>query len=174
MTPPEHAGRRVIPEAWRPDAPVFAFHEDTNANATLITPEGDVYSVAEERLTRRRFQGGFPFRSLEWIESASGYRAADAPVLVFGNRTHFLPRLLGRRFPSFEHDYFGWPHKLMLAYHHLCYLSPVFSSAMEGICRLILRTRFSQRIEILRSPPRPRRVRLLYGRRGQCVRGDGG
>ena len=56
-------GRR-LPEEWRPEHPVFAFHEDSNANATLVTHRGDVWAVAEERMSRKRFQGGFPQRSL--------------------------------------------------------------------------------------------------------------
>ena len=134
-----------LPEQWRPPHPVFAFHEDTNANAALITPEGQVYAVAEERLTRKKFQGGFPAQSLLWLERASGYSLqADAPLLVFGNRTHFLPRVLGERFPSFDHDFFGATHKLMLCYQHLCYASPRFSAAMEGINRALLKRRLGK------------------------------
>lgn len=111
----------------------------------MITPEGQVFAVAEERLTRRRFQGGFPKRALEWIEKESGRRLDEAPVLIFGNRTHFLPRLLGNRFPSFEHDFFGLPHKLMLMYHHLCYSFPAFSSAVEAFNRALLWLRHGKR-----------------------------
>ena len=124
------ASRWRLPSEWRPDHHVFAFHEDSNSNAVLITREGQVYAVAEERLTRKRFQAGFPTRSLAWIEKASGVRLGEASILVFGNRTHFLPRIFGARFPSFEHDLFGPAHKLMLSFHHLCYLSPAFSGLM--------------------------------------------
>jgi carbamoyltransferase len=138
-----------LPEAWRPARPLFAFHEDTNANAVLFTPEGRLFAVAEERLSRRRFQAGFPRRALAWIEQASGVRLADAPVLVFGNRTHFLPRVLGSLFPSFEHDLFGLPHKLMLAFHYLCYLSPGFASVMAAFNRLLLWLRFRRPIVLV-------------------------
>lgn len=138
-----------LPPEWRPEKPVYAFHEDSNANAALIDTDGRIYAAAEERLTRRRFQGGFPRQSLAWIERASGVPLAAAPVLVFGNRTHFLPRLLGSLFPSFEHDLFGFPHKLMLAFHHLVFLSPAFASLMEGFNRLLLRLRFGKRLAIV-------------------------
>jgi len=134
----------TLPPEWRPPVPLFAFHEDTNANAVLITPAGRIYAVAEERLTRRRFQGGFPRAALRWLEEASGLRHNKQALLVFGNRTHLLPRLLGRAFPSFEHNLFGLPHKLMLAYHDRCCRSPRFAGAMEAVSRLLLRLRWGR------------------------------
>jgi carbamoyltransferase len=138
-----------LPEPWRPDHPVFAFHEDTNANAVLITKSGEIFAVAEERLSRNRFQAGFPRRALAWIEKASGVKLETAPTLVFGNRTHFLPRVLGSFFPSFEHDMFGLTHKLMLMYHHLCYLSPGFSGMIEQVNRFLLWLRFRRKIVLV-------------------------
>jgi len=138
-----------LPAPWRPAAPLFAFHEDSNANAALITPGGEIFAVAEERLTRKRFQGGFPGQALAWIEEASGCSMDQASTLVFGNRTHFLPRVLGPLFPSFEHDFFGAPHKLMLCFQHLCYLSGTFSSTLEGLNRLLLGRRFGKDIAIV-------------------------
>jgi carbamoyltransferase len=138
-----------LPESWRPEHPVFAFHEDTNANAVLITPKGEIFAVAEERLSRNRFSGGFPQLSLKWIQQASGIDLDRAKVLVFGNRTHFLPRILGSHFPSFEHDFFGFMHKLMLLYHHLCFRSRTFSSFMESFNRFLLKRRFGKKIKII-------------------------
>lgn len=144
------AGRRWrLPEAWHPAHDVFAFHEDTNANAVVITRSGEIYAVAEERLTRSRFQGGFPRRALAWIEQASGARIQDAPLLVFGNRTHFLPRLLGPFFPSYEHDLFGLPQKLMLSFHHLCYRSRAFAGFWAAFNGLLLGLRFRKRIRLV-------------------------
>ncbi len=135
-----------LPEDWRPARHVFAFHEDTNANAVLITSGGEIYAVAEERLTRKRFQAGFPQRSLAWITEASGVRLDEVDTLVFGNPTHFLPRVLGTHFPSFEHDMFGTVHKIMLTYHHLCFSVPAFAAFMKLVCRSLLRFRFKQQI----------------------------
>ncbi len=135
-----------LPDAWRPAKHVFAFHEDTNANAVLITTTGEVYAVAEERLTRTRFKAGFPAKSLDWIQEASGVRLEDTDTLVFGNPTHFLPRILGTHFPSFEHDMFGAVHKIMLTYHHLCFKVPAFAGFMKLVCRALLRLRFKQNV----------------------------
>ena len=146
---PETTQGRRLPEEWRPDHPVFAFHEDSNANATLVTHRGDVWAVAEERMTRKRFQGGFPRRSLSWLEQVSGVSLEQAPTLVFGNCTHFLPRLLGDAFPSFEHDFFGLAHKGMVAFHHLCFLSKKFSAFMEEFNRSLLARRFDREIVIV-------------------------
>ena len=141
-------GRR-LPEEWRPDHPVYAFHEDSNANATLVTHRGDVWAVAEERMTRQRFQGGFPQKSLNWLEQVSGVSLEQCPTLVFGNRTHFLPRLLGSAFPSFEHDFFGLAHKGMVAFQHLCFMSKEFSRRMEQLNRALLARRFGKEIVIV-------------------------
>ena len=149
MTRSGHTARWRLPERWRPRDPVFAFHEDTNANAVLITPGGEVYAVAEERLSRKKFQAGFPALSLAWLEQASGICVGDAPVLVFGNRTHFLPRILGTHFPSFDHDFFGAAHKLMLCYQHLCYASTTFAAAMERFNRTLLELRLGKPAVIL-------------------------
>ena len=149
MSRDHRESRWRLPPRWRPGHPVFAFHEDTNANAALITPEGEIYAVAEERLTRQKFQGGFPALSLKWLEQVSGYSLAQAPLLVFGNRTHFLPRVLGSRFPSFDHDFFGAAHKVMLCYQHLCYASPGLSAAMERLNRALLSRRLGKPAVIL-------------------------
>ena len=150
MSPePEQTVGRRLPESWRPSCPVFAFHEDSNANAVLITPDGDLYAVAEERLTRKRFQAGFPKQALAWMENISGLKLQDAPVLIFGNRTHILPRLFGGRLPSFEHDLFGFTHKAMLLYQHLCYRSTLFSSFMAATNRTLLRLRFGQKVRLV-------------------------
>ena len=39
---PETTTGRRLPEQWRPEHPLFAFHEDSNANATLITDRGEI------------------------------------------------------------------------------------------------------------------------------------
>jgi len=138
-----------LPEEWRPERPLFAFHEDSNANAVLITPTGEIYAVAEERLSRNRFEAGFPRRSLAWLEEVSGFRMNRAAELVFGNRTHFLPRVLGSHFPSFQHDLFGLPQKMMLAYHHLCCRLPPFAGLMAGFNRLLLRLRHGRPVRLV-------------------------
>jgi len=129
---------------WRPEKPVFAFHEDTNANAVLIDTDGCIYAVAEERLTRRRFEGGFPQRSLAWIERTSGVPLAAAPVLVFGNRTNVLTHLLGSLFPLFEHNMFSPQHKLMLLFNYLIFRSPNFARVLEKVNQALLRLRFGK------------------------------
>lgn len=138
-----------LPEPWRPSHPLFAFHEDSNANAVLITPSGEVFAVAEERISRSRFQAGFPARSLSWLEKTSGVSLADAPLLVFGNRTHFLPRILGAHFPTYEHDLFGFAHKLMLSFHHACFLSPAFAGLMALFNKTLLRLRYGKPVVLV-------------------------
>ncbi len=61
-----------LPEPWRPPHPVFAFHEDSNSNACLITPEGRIYAVAEERRTRFGYQPDGRAVSFAWGTVGSG------------------------------------------------------------------------------------------------------
>jgi carbamoyltransferase len=95
---------------------VLGIHEDTNANAALVRGGDIIAAVAEERLTREKFQGGFPARSVETVLALGGVTLDDLDAVVAGNRTHFLPRLPGgERLMGGEHDLFGFPHKAWLS-----------------------------------------------------------
>lgn len=95
---------------------VLGIHEDTNANAALVRGGEIIAAVAEERLTREKFQGGFPARSVQTVLDLVGVTLADLDAVVAGNRTHFLPRLPGgHRLMGGEHDLFGIPHKAWLS-----------------------------------------------------------
>lgn len=146
---PLPASRWRLPAEWRPERPLFAFHEDSNANAVLITPSGEIYAVAEERLSRKRFEAGFPRRSLAWLQEVSGCTLRDSSEWVFGNRTHFLPRMLGSHFPTFQHDLFGLPHKLMLVYHHLCFRLPLFADLMSAFDKTLLWLRHRRPVRLV-------------------------
>lgn len=97
---------------------LLALHEDSNANATLFHDTRVVFALAEERLSRRKYQAGFPWRSLEMMLQRFNLRLKDIDVILCANKYHFLPRLLGRRFPTFQHSFLGTEQKASVYYQH--------------------------------------------------------
>lgn len=95
---------------------ILAIHEDTNANAALVRGSTILAAVAEERLTRRRFQPGFPAAAVAEVLRLCAVTPADVDAVVAGNRFHFLPRLpIAAGAIEGEHDFFGVAHKAYLA-----------------------------------------------------------
>ena len=90
---------------------ILAIHEDTNANAAVLQGTEILAAVAEERLSRTRFQSGFPSLAVEEVLRLAGVTADDLDGVVAGNEHHFLPRLLGPVPVEGDHDTFGALHK---------------------------------------------------------------
>ena len=94
---------------------ILALHEDTNANAALLRGGEILAAVAEERLSREKFQAGFPTRAVASVLAQGGVTLDQVDALVAGNRFHFLPRLPGgERLIGGEHDLLGLSHKAWL------------------------------------------------------------
>ena len=97
---------------------VLATHEDSNANAALVRGSEIIAAVAEERLTRVKFQSGYPEKAVETVLALGGVGVEDLDAIVAGNRFHFLPRiggpLGGNKAIEGEHDLFGPLHKSWL------------------------------------------------------------
>ena len=92
---------------------LLAIHEDTNSNLAYFEDDRLLFAAAEERLTRRKFQEGFPTRCMEYVQRHFGVDATSADIFVAGNPSHFLARMPAL-LPSGEHDFFGAAHKLYL------------------------------------------------------------
>jgi carbamoyltransferase len=90
---------------------VLAIHEDSNANATIFHNGEPIFAVAEERLTRNKFQAGFPTQSVAACLKFAGIGLDDLDAVVPANQTHFLPRLAPGLIPEGDHNYFGVKHK---------------------------------------------------------------
>ncbi|MFH1466636.1 MAG: carbamoyltransferase N-terminal domain-containing protein, partial [Pseudomonadota bacterium] len=115
---------------------ILALHEDTNANAALLRGQEVIAAVAEERLSREKYQAGFPARAVAGVLALGGVGLHDVDALVAGNRFHFLPRLPGgERLLGGEHDLLGPSHKAWLALQaHLPGEGPLARVA-EGLSR---------------------------------------
>src|SRR3990170_992164 len=56
---------------------------DKDATVTLMVDGRVVYSIAEERLSRRKMHAGFPYQALEMVLARSGVRAAEVDRVVY-------------------------------------------------------------------------------------------
>ncbi len=125
---------------------ILALHEDSNANITFLANTEIVFSVAEERFTRKKHQGGFPRESLAYLFKKYDLAPNDIDVIVCGNRYHPLPRLLGPYFPSHEHAFLGWGQKVSLYYQHALSKSLLLRSAVEKLNHCLLTHKFKRSI----------------------------
>ncbi len=128
---------------------VLAVHEDSNANAALLRGGDIVAAVAEERLTRVKFQGGFPARAVAEVLRIAGVPLADVDAVVAGNRLHFLPRLFGTAPIEGEHDLLGLRHKAYLTLQDFLRRRAAAGRAVEALNRALLRRRFGREVPLV-------------------------
>ncbi len=89
---------------------LLAIHEDSNANASLFKDNRILGSVAEERLSRIKYQGGFPGRSIKYLLDNNQITLKDIDIILCANKYHPLPRIFWDKFPTFEHSFLGIMH----------------------------------------------------------------
>jgi carbamoyltransferase len=123
---------------------LLSIHEDTNANATLFRDGVPVYAVAEERLCRVKYAGGFPSLSVQRCLDTFGLDISDIDVVLPANRHHFLPRMTRKMLPTKEHDYFGVVHKSYLYLQSAMARGGAVAWATERLSEMMLKRRFPQ------------------------------
>jgi carbamoyltransferase len=128
---------------------VLATHEDTNANAALLRGQEIVAAVAEERLTREKFQTGFPARAVAEVLRLAGVTAADLDAVVAGNRLHFVPRLLGSAPIEGEHDLFGPLHRSWVAVQAHLSRDGLLARAAERLSAALLARRWQRPVALV-------------------------
>ena len=128
---------------------VLALHEDTNANAALVRGGEIVAAVAEERLSRQKFQGGFPARAIEACLKLGGVCIDEVDQIVAGNRYHFLPRLFGDDIIAGEHDLFGAQHKAWVALQAGLHRGGPAARGVEALSRRLLLRRFGRPVQLV-------------------------
>ncbi len=127
---------------------VLSLHEDSNANLALVTEKRVVFAVAEERLTRNRFQTGFPDRSLEALERHTGIGRSQIDAVVAGNRFHVHSRL-PLRFPTYEHPFIGLSQKAMLLLQHQMHRRGFGARTAEEVSERFLKHRFGRDVPLI-------------------------
>jgi len=130
-------------------APVLAIHEDTNANAAVLRGGEILAAVAEERLTRVKYQAGFPARAVDEVLRVAGVEPGQLGQVVAGNRYHFLPRLLGSAPIEGEHDMFGPAHKAWLSAQSLFARGGPLPRVVEAGNRRLLGRRFGRPVALV-------------------------
>ena len=125
---------------------VLAIHEDTNANAALLRDGRLVAAVAEERLTRTKYQAGFPARAIDEVLRLSGETLDTVDTLVAGNRYHFLPRVMDSTAIEGEHDLFGPRHRGWTALQKRFTKGGPVARVAHGLSRRFLERRFGRTV----------------------------
>ncbi|MCP4868123.1 MAG: hypothetical protein GY898_05340 [Proteobacteria bacterium] len=150
-------------------AAILGLHEDTNSNAAAIAPDGRVLAaVAEERLSRTKYQAGFPARSIGWLErsgalagSVPGRADADSgqPAFVRGldrsvrivaaNPLHPLPRMLGEQMPTGSRDFLAPVQTAHLLWHEALFRSGLLRRAVTKVSSQRLEALFGRSAELI-------------------------
>jgi carbamoyltransferase len=118
---------------------LLAVHEDSNANAALFVDGRLVAAVAEERISRKRYQAGFPHRSVDEVLRLAGLTRADVTEFVAGNRFHVVPRLPGKPPPSWDRSFMGALHWGYLGYQDAMRRLPFVGEGVEAFSRASLK-----------------------------------
>ncbi len=150
-------------------AALLGLHEDTNANAAAVAPDGRILAaVAEERLSRTKYQAGFPSRSIGWLErcgalagSVPGPADADSGEpgysrglpgdvrIVAANPLHPLPRVLGESMPTGSRDFMSPVQRAHLAWHELMFKSGLVRRMVTRVSRNRLEAIFGRAAELI-------------------------
>jgi carbamoyltransferase len=131
---------------------LLGLHEDSNSNAALFRDGRLISAVAEERLTRRKYEAGFPEQSIRLLLEMEGITLDEVDLVVAANRFHFLPRvlrLLGTSLPAFEHPLMGFGQKAHVTLQDFFYRSRVLQRLTEGFNRRALRRIFGKPVVLL-------------------------
>ncbi len=121
---------------------LISLHEDSNANATLFRDGLPVFNVCEGRLSRIKYQAGFPKLAIQACLDFAGLDISDIDVIQPANRHHFLPRVTGNLLPEAEHDYFGAMHKAWLYFQHAMSKGRAVAWGTHAVSKMMLKRKF--------------------------------
>jgi carbamoyltransferase len=147
---------------------VVGVHEDTNSNAAAVAADGRILgAVAEGRLSRVKYDAGYPHRALSWLASSGALRGVpaapqDAPVdrlaealrepdltLVAANRYHPIPRILEGGPPDGQRDFRSPIQGAHVAWHALIHRSRRVRAAVEAVCKERLAARWNRDFDLV-------------------------
>ncbi|MDD5560775.1 MAG: carbamoyltransferase C-terminal domain-containing protein [Candidatus Omnitrophica bacterium] len=127
---------------------ILTLHEDTNANITLFKDTQILFSVAEERLSRVKYKGGFPVKSLNMALDKHGLSLKDIRLIICGNKYHFLPRILWDKFPSYEHSFLGTAQKISVYYQHALFKNKFLRKSVESFNKFMLKNKLNKPVAL--------------------------
>ncbi len=127
---------------------LLTLHEDTNANATLFKDGEILMSIAEERLSRTKYQGGLPKRTIAVMLSNYNISIKDIDIILCANKYHPIPRILWEKFPTFEHSFLGLAQKLTVYCQHALFKNDFLKYAVENFNKIMLKRKFNRSINL--------------------------
>lgn len=127
---------------------LLTLHEDTNANATLFKDAEILISIAEERLSRKKYQGGFPKRAIEAMLCKCSISMKDIDIILCANKYHPIPRILWDRFPTFEHSFLGLAQKITVYYQHAIFKNNFLKKVVENFNKAMLKRKFGRSVNL--------------------------
>lgn len=98
---------------------ILGIHEGHNASIALFRDHGIVYAVSEERLTRKKNEGGFPLSSIKRMFADTGISPAELDAVALCGRRAVQPK---------------WAHKELILerYRHYCSFRPGLINRVKG------------------------------------------
>jgi carbamoyltransferase len=127
---------------------ILGISDDYTSNVALWLDGRPVFAVADERLTRRKGQAGFPQRSVQAALDSAGMSLRDVDEVVVANRTHFVYRLLRAHFDDHTHDFFSPEQKVYLRFHDLVWHSGAIRRGLHGFNLGLLSTKLRRPVSL--------------------------
>ena len=121
--------------------------DDYLGNVALFADGRPLFAAANERYSRKKGDAGLPWKALETALAVAGVSLAEIDSVVMANRTHFVYRLLKRRFKGYEHDFFNLLEKVYLWYHDLMRVAGPLAAGIGALNRGLLRGQLGVDIE---------------------------
>lgn len=127
---------------------ILTLHEDSNANLTLFKDGNILFAIAEERLSRIKYQGGFPVKAIKHVLSEYNLSIKDINVILCANKYHPLPRILWDKFPAFEHSFLGMAQKLAVYYQHALFKNKFLKRTVENFNKAMLKYKLGKFVNL--------------------------
>ncbi len=127
---------------------VLGISDDYTANVALLVDGAPAFAVANDRLTRRKGDAGFPDAAIAAAMHHTGLSEDDIDEVVVANRTHFVYRLLRTSFEGYSHDFFSLEQKAYLRYHDMVWHSAPFRHGIHAFNKLLLASKLRRRVRL--------------------------
>ena len=103
-----------------------------DAGATLFSDGKHIVSISEERISRIKYDGSFPYRAIDYCLSAGNIEKDDIDIIVYAPHGHMIEHDKIREHSKFIKSLFPNA-KLWSVSHHLCHAaSTVFTSPFNS------------------------------------------
>lgn len=127
---------------------ICGISDDYLGNVALLEDGRPLFAMANERLSRKKGDAGFPHLALNAALDHAGLTLDRVDQIVVANRSHFVYRLLHKRFQDYTHDFFSPEQKGYLKFHDLMHGAPRLVQLLEQVNRKLLRGKVGRRVRL--------------------------